>query len=76
MQRLGESFARAGAATCSIGLASFVEPPTSVEELLAAGDALMYEANAAGKDTVRHRSLDPVTQDGDPGRLLAFPAGR
>ena len=63
--RLREAFprvARVGDATttCSIGLASFVHAPSSVDELLTAADALMYEAKAAGKDEVRHAVARPT----------------
>jgi diguanylate cyclase (GGDEF)-like protein len=70
--RLREAFARAGAATCSIGLASSEGSATSVEEMLAAADALMYEAKQAGKNTVRHRALGQEAVAAEPGRLLAF----
>lgn len=37
----------------SIGAATFVTPPTSVDAMLRAGDALMYEAKTAGKALIR-----------------------
>jgi diguanylate cyclase (GGDEF)-like protein len=37
---------------CSIGLVTFLRPPASLEELLDAGDGLMYEAKQNGKDRV------------------------
>ncbi len=75
--RIREAFprvARAGeiTATCSIGLASFAHTPDSVEELLAAADALMYEAKAAGRNRVRHALLHAGSHDSAQGRLLPF----
>lgn len=59
--------------TCSIGLASYGRAPESVEEMLAAADALMYEAKAAGKDRVRHALLlADSSRSSAPGRLLPF----
>ncbi|HWS56862.1 MAG TPA: GGDEF domain-containing protein [Pyrinomonadaceae bacterium] len=40
--------------TFSIGVVTFDEPPASVDELLRAADALMYEAKRLGKNSVRH----------------------
>ena len=74
--RLREAFSRAtgGAemgATCSVGHASYESAPDSVEEMLAAADALMYEAKRAGKDTVRHALLRPdSSRSAAHGRLL------
>ncbi len=48
--------------TCSIGLASFARPPASVEEMLEAADALMYEAKAAGGDEVCQSEVRPVAR--------------
>jgi diguanylate cyclase (GGDEF)-like protein len=75
--RLREAFprvARVGDATttCSIGLASFAHTPDSVDQLLTAADALMYEAKAAGRDTVRHAVVQADPPDADSGRLLPF----
>lgn len=43
--------------SCSIGAATFVTPPGTVEELLAAGDGLMYRAKGLGKDRVERALL-------------------
>jgi diguanylate cyclase (GGDEF)-like protein len=59
-------------ATCSIGLASYGRAPDTVEEMLAAADALMYQAKAAGKDRVRHALLRADPSHSAPGRLLPF----
>jgi len=37
---------------CSIGLVTFDGPPTSLKELVAAGDELLYRAKESGKDRV------------------------
>jgi diguanylate cyclase (GGDEF)-like protein len=42
--------------TASIGVATFLVPPESVDELLAAADGLMYRAKQAGKDGVAHET--------------------
>ncbi len=75
--RLREAFPRVAkvgeaAATCSIGLASFAHAPDSVEELLAAADALMYEAKAAGRNRVRHALVHAGSHGASRGRLLSF----
>ena len=38
--------------TCSIGLVTFVRPPASLQELITAGDDLMYRAKRNGKDRI------------------------
>ena len=75
--RLRAAFPRAAAvgdatATCSIGLASFTHSPDSVEALLTAADALMYEAKAAGRDRVCHETLPADAHTVAQGRLLPF----
>jgi len=42
--------------TASIGVATFLVPPESVDALLAAADRLMYQAKQTGKDTVAHET--------------------
>jgi diguanylate cyclase (GGDEF)-like protein len=37
---------------CSIGLVTFNRPPTSLKELVAAGDELLYRAKEGGKDRI------------------------
>ena len=39
-------------APCSIGLVTFDHPPTSLDELMDAGDELMYRAKQSGKDHI------------------------
>ena len=41
------------AVTFSIGAATFLSPPRSVDEMMLPADQLMYEAKRAGKDAVR-----------------------
>ena len=43
--------------SCSVGLATFVSPPATVEGMLAQGDALMYRAKAKGKGRVEHERV-------------------
>jgi diguanylate cyclase (GGDEF)-like protein/PAS domain S-box-containing protein len=47
--------------SASIGIALFGEQPTSVEELLKRADQAMYQAKAAGRDTLRF--FDVAAQD-------------
>ena len=76
--RLRDSFARVavaggGAATCSVGLVTYERAPESVEEMLVAADALMYEAKQAGKNRVRHELQHATSSPGvAQGRLLPF----
>lgn len=42
--------------TASIGIATFLVPPESVDALLAAADRLMYQAKQTGKNTVVHET--------------------
>jgi len=42
--------------TASIGVATFLVPPESVDALLAAADRLMYQAKQSGKNTVVHET--------------------
>lgn len=43
--------------TCSVGVVSFLDPDTSLEEATAAADELMYRVKRAGKGAVKHRVL-------------------
>jgi diguanylate cyclase (GGDEF)-like protein len=38
--------------SCSIGLVTFLRPPASLQQLISAGDDLMYEAKRNGKDRI------------------------
>jgi len=42
--------------TASIGVATFLVPPESVDALLAAADRLMYQAKQSGKNTISHET--------------------
>ena len=57
MDRLREEFAAlmtsAGQPlSCSIGLVTFLRPPASLQQLISAGDDLMYTAKRNGKDRI------------------------
>ncbi len=55
---LGETLARRGfAVTFSTGVATFVRPAASIDEMLSSADRLMYEAKRAGKATVRFQEV-------------------
>jgi diguanylate cyclase (GGDEF)-like protein len=41
--------------TLSMGVVSFISPPTTVDETLKLSDVLMYEAKNGGKNTVKYR---------------------
>lgn len=58
--------------TCSVGVVTFECAPTDVEDLLANADALMYEAKAAGGDSVRHARVGAAEATAADGRLLPF----
>jgi diguanylate cyclase (GGDEF)-like protein len=51
--------------SASIGAASFVELPDSVDQLLGAADARMYEVKRAGKNLVRVDELKPCARSGN-----------
>jgi diguanylate cyclase (GGDEF)-like protein len=76
-ERLCEACSRAAVSggrriTCSIGLVTFMRPPSDSEELLANADALMYEAKAAGGDGVRHARVEAAEPAPADGRLVPF----
>lgn len=50
--------------TASIGVATFLVPPESVDALLAAGDRLMYRAKQSGTNAVAHETQNEAA----PGR--------
>ena len=60
--------------SCSIGLASFLVAPATVELMLAAADRLMYAAKAAGGNAVRQGICDAQECLSGQGRVLPFPA--
>jgi diguanylate cyclase (GGDEF)-like protein len=45
--------------TFSIGAATFLSPPTSVDEILRASDSCMYGAKKSGKNAVFHEIIGP-----------------
>jgi diguanylate cyclase (GGDEF)-like protein len=50
------------AVTFSIGAATFLVPPRSVDEMLAHADVLMYDAKRGGKDTARVEVVPDVAR--------------
>ncbi|NVN91420.1 MAG: GGDEF domain-containing protein [Desulfuromonadales bacterium] len=44
--------------TFSVGAASYLNPPTSVEEAVRSADALMYEVKRSGKNRLLHSTFD------------------
>jgi diguanylate cyclase (GGDEF)-like protein/PAS domain S-box-containing protein len=56
-----------GRVGCSIGVATFVEPPDSVEVMVEEADRLLRAAKAAGKNVVRGAvvAVDPESQGAD-----------
>ncbi|WP_419898174.1 GGDEF domain-containing protein [Roseomonas sp. USHLN139] len=65
----GSPAARARGVTASVGVVSFVTPPSDLDHALAAADELMYEAKLAGKNRVAHRehavtTVAPVPSSG------------
>ena len=76
-ERLREACSRAAVTggrriTCSVGLVTFVRPPSDSQELLATADALMYQAKAEGGDGVRHATVGAAGPTAADGRLLPF----
>lgn len=68
MSALGAVTTPDGAAvTCSLGLVTYRRLPDSVEELLSGGDAAMYDAKTAGKNSLRQVVIGEVAS---PGRSL------
>ena len=79
--RLREAFSQAVKpqgvpSTCSIGLASFERPSASVDEMLATADELMYEAKAAGKDTLRLVHVESHLGETRSDNLVAMSSAR
>jgi len=64
--------AEPGPVTCSVGVVTYVQPPKDVEDLLASADELMYEAKAAGGDSVRHANVSARDAETGDGCLPAF----
>jgi len=46
-------------ATFSIGAATFIDPPESIDELLRQADTLLHTAKTDGKDTIRYAIVQP-----------------
>ena len=51
--------------TFSIGVATFVRPPSSVDEMILRADELMYQAKRSGKDRWRGRLLGRAGDRGE-----------
>lgn len=47
----------------SVGIATFLRPPESVDELIRTADEEMYAAKRAGKNTVRKKLIGPAQPD-------------
>jgi diguanylate cyclase (GGDEF)-like protein len=76
-ERLREVCSRASGSgashiTCSVGVVTFERAPRDVQELLGSADALMYEAKAAGGDTVQHGFVGADAPAASEGSLLPF----
>jgi diguanylate cyclase (GGDEF)-like protein len=56
------------AVRCSMGLATFTEPPESVTELVRAADRLMYEAKANGKERIERAGFGDGRDGVPPAR--------
>ena len=70
--RLTEAMAsRHWPVTFSVGVASFPDPPSSIDAMLVAADTLMYEVKRAGKAAVRYRSMGERAQVVDEGLVNA-----
>jgi PleD family two-component response regulator len=56
-----------GRVACSIGVATFVAPPDSVDAMVEEADRLLLAAKAAGKNTVRGAvvAVDPEAEGTD-----------
>ncbi|MEK7877363.1 MAG: SulP family inorganic anion transporter, partial [Pseudomonadota bacterium] len=50
--------------TFSFGVATFLRPPESVEEMIKKADALMVAAKNSGGNTVRHEIIGPIEVSG------------
>ncbi len=60
-QRLGEAMShRQWAVTFSIGVATFVRPPSAVDEVIKAADDLMYGVKRTAKNSIKHALLEYV----------------
>ncbi|MDQ3983262.1 MAG: hypothetical protein M3271_11335, partial [Actinomycetota bacterium] len=47
----------------SVGAATFLVEPASVDEMIGAADTMMYEAKRAGKSTFRHVTVGAESPD-------------
>ena len=56
-------------ATFSIGVATFVTPPTAPKEMIELSDALMYAVKRTGKNMIQHQVFDPEGVTGTRGAL-------
>jgi diguanylate cyclase (GGDEF)-like protein len=46
--------------TLSVGVVTFMSPPSTVDEILRLSDALLYEAKNGGKSAIRHKIYNPM----------------
>jgi diguanylate cyclase (GGDEF)-like protein len=53
--------------SCSIGLVTFLRPPASLQELMSAGDDLMYTAKRNGKDRIEQAERSGSSVAGSRG---------
>ncbi len=44
--------------TCSVGVATFLTPPSSVDDMVKVVDDLMYEAKKSGRNRVKYEVID------------------
>lgn len=59
-EKLGDTFREQGhPVTMSVGVVTFLKPPLTVDEMIGAADAAMYEAKNGGKDAVRFVTYPP-----------------
>jgi diguanylate cyclase (GGDEF)-like protein len=64
-------------ATFSVGATTFLEPPSSVDELVSRADELMYAAKRAGKNRALFEVVGaPTRQVGAPARPRLSPPAR
>jgi len=54
--------------TCSIGVATFMSPPPTVDALIQKADELMYAVKHSGKNSVQYETLGMVQGGAMPGR--------
>lgn len=53
--------------TFSIGVATFVTPPETLDEMIELSDALMYAVKRTGKNMIQHRTFDRLNDVAETG---------